>query len=329
MPEKDRLGETVQSVPRMPRQGRKQTKPAVPTPRPATASRPNPRAKSRSSCPPPLSIDGATSINYKSLKRSELQHCCKELGLRATGKNAELVERLQAYQVKPQRKTPGAVEEAAQKTEERQQPAETPKTVPHRDLLQKVKSEPVEEKREVVEGWCVVHGMALYRPLSSWAPLLLQRGLVYVQDGENLVPFHLHPLNISVPDGLPDNHICRDCVLRNREHPRKMCHRTCTSQDFSGSKITLKNSTFRPSPLPSYASKFRRRTAQSRKSYQPQEDEAYAQRVDGILFQMAHGKLGMDQVLHPLQPLVVHSPAPFNQLGESGQDSEALFVLRN
>ncbi|XP_060103484.1 developmental pluripotency-associated protein 4-like [Heteronotia binoei] len=292
----------------MPRQSRKQTKPTA-TPQPVATPRTNPQVKSR----PSSLVNGTTSINYKVLKRSELQHHCKELGLRATGKNTELVERLQAFHVKPQLKPPGAVREAAKKTEECHQTAKTPLAVPRSALLQKIKSEPAEDKREVVEGWCVVHGMALYRPSSSWAPLLLQRGSVYVQDGKNLIPFHLQPLNIPVPDGLLDNHICRECVLRNQENPRKGCHHACCSQDFLSSKITLKYSTSRPSALPSCASKIRGRTTQSRKSYRPQEDEAYAQRVEGILFQMAHGELGMDQVLHPLQPLVVHSPAPFNQ----------------
>lgn len=67
---------------------------------------------------------------------------------------------------------------------------------------------------ETVQGWCVVHGMTLYRPPSSWAPLLLCGGLVYVQDGENLVPFHLSPLRKPVPNGLSDNYICEDCVVR-------------------------------------------------------------------------------------------------------------------
>uniref|UniRef100_A0ACB8FTW7 Uncharacterized protein n=1 Tax=Sphaerodactylus townsendi TaxID=933632 RepID=A0ACB8FTW7_9SAUR len=268
---------------------------------------PNPEAKSKLSSP----ASGITSINYKDLKRPELQKHCKKLGLCAIGKNTELVERLLAYRSKTQQETPSTEGEAAEKTEECCQPVEAPQTVLHPSPSQKVVHEPVEEKKDIAEGWCVVHGMALYRPLSSWAPLLLRRGLIHVQDGENLIPFHLHPLNTPVPDGLLDNHICGECVLRNQEILRKVCCKTGSSQYFLNDMTSL--STSHCTPQLSFTSNNIRRATWSKKMYQAQEDPAYAQMVDGILTKMAHGEIRMDQVLRPLQPLVVHSPAPFKE----------------
>ncbi|KAJ6661937.1 hypothetical protein lerEdw1_012784 [Lerista edwardsae] len=275
-----------------------------------------------SSCP----VNGISFIDYSALKRTELQQQCKKLGLRATGKNTELVKRLKAHHGASILKTE-AVEEEANKTEECRQTPKAPPTVSNQDLTKAVKTEPSEEKTENVQGWCVVHGMILYRPPSSWAPLLLCGGLVYVQDGENLVPFHLPPLHLPVPNGLSDNYICEDCVVRNREKPKSclLCHQAEGKVKQTGSSkrgssrrgsmipIATQLSTHQASLLQISDAKDRRRTVEIRKLYQPQEDQAYAQRVDGILSQMARGELGMDRALRPLQPLVVHSPAPFGR----------------
>ncbi|XP_077772540.1 uncharacterized protein LOC114607735 isoform X2 [Podarcis muralis] len=209
------------------------------------------------------SLCGSPSLDYNTLKRTELQQWCKKFGLRATGKNAELVERLKAFHRDPEPRA-----EETSKTDVTLHDPETPLTVPPLDLAKDVKTEPSAEKADVIHGWCVVHGMVLYHPVSSWAPLLLRGGSVCVQDGEDIVPFHLTPLTSPVPDGFSDNYICESCVLR---------------------------------------------TFEIKKLYQPQEDQAYAERVDGILSQMASGELGMDRVLRPLHPLVVHSPAPFER----------------
>ncbi|KAH0627250.1 hypothetical protein JD844_002758 [Phrynosoma platyrhinos] len=259
---------------RMPRQGRKVAK-SVSTP-------PQRTPVNGSSCQ--RHVNKTTSVDYSVLKRAQLQQHCKKLGIRATGKAL---------------------------------PAVTPV-----DLTNEIKTEASEDKTDLVRGWCVVHGMVLYRPASSWSPLLLRGGMVCVQDGENVVPFHLPPLNISVPDGLPDNYVCEDCVLRNQQKPKRcpLCQQISgKGHRVSLPKIALKNlttaldSTARTSLLETSISRDKRRTTEIRKLYQPQEDQAYAQRVDGLLSQMARGELGMDRALRPLQPLVVHSPAPFER----------------
>ncbi|KAF7247754.1 Developmental pluripotency-associated protein 4 [Varanus komodoensis] len=201
---------------------------------------------------------------------------------------------------------------------------QAPPTVSDQGVTKDIKTEPSEEKTDLVQGWCVVHGMVLYRPRSSWASLQLRGGLVCVQDGKDVVPFHLPPLNLSVPKGFADNYVCLDCVLRNREKPKQCL--TCQQVQGKGSRaslaknvfksfIPLQNGASQTSLLPSGTAKSKRRTTEIRKLYQPQEDQAYAQRVDGILSQMARGELGMDRALCPLQPLVFHSPAPFDRCG--------------
>ncbi|XP_042330784.1 developmental pluripotency-associated protein 2-like isoform X2 [Sceloporus undulatus] len=329
----------------MPRQGRKVAK-SVSTPPQCTPA-------NGSSCQLPQKT---TSVDYHVLKRAQLQQQCKKLGIRATGKNAELVERLKAFHKEPLLETGNGEEENTKKNEEQGQKTQqgsciptattyrfctksgpnsavapheskkgtkkAPPAVTHVDLVNEIKTEPSEEKTDLVRGWCVVHGMILYRPASSWSPLLLRGGMVCVQDGENIVPFHLPPLNISVPDGLSDNYVCQDCVLRNQEKPKRCL--LCQQIPRKGSRVSLPkidltnvtaplDSRSRPSLLETSISKDRRRTREIRKLYQAQEDQAYAQRVDGLLSQMARGELGMDLALRPLQPLVVHSPAPFER----------------
>ncbi|XP_061442981.1 uncharacterized protein LOC133365308 isoform X2 [Rhineura floridana] len=296
----------------MPRQSRKVARSAC-TPPPHTPVK-------GSSCSP---LNGTSSLDYSVLKRTQLQHQCKKLGLRATGKNAELVERLKAYHRDPQLKAASSEEEETSITKERlHNPGAPPTVLSHLDLAKDVKTELTEEKTDIVYGWCVVHGMALYRPPSSWAPLLLRGGLVCVQDGKNIVPFHLPPLKIPVPDGFFDNYVCEDCVIRNREKPKRclLCqqiqgkgNQDSLSQNFLKSQIPLQESMSRPSLHAAGVSNDRRRTFEIKKLYQPQEDQAYAQQVDGILSQMARGQLGMDRAFYPLQPLVVHSPAPFER----------------
>ncbi|XP_072859622.2 uncharacterized protein LOC110069907 isoform X1 [Pogona vitticeps] len=295
----------------MPRPRRKTTR---------SASTPPLHKPARNSACPPTS--GTSSADYSTLKRVQLQQQCKKVGLRATGKNAELVERLKAFHGEPLLKTVESKEEKTAKVEEHCQIHEAPLTAPPLDLMKDVKTETSEEKTDMIRGWCVVHGMVLYRPSSSWAPLLLRGGLVCVQDGKKVVPFHLPPLNISVPEGLSDNYVCEDCVVRNREKPKRCllcqqmptkCNLVCLSQNLLKNLTPPQNNPSQPSLLEPNGAKDKRRTTEIRKLYQPQEDQAYAQRVDGILSQMARGELGMDRALRPLQPLVVHSPAPYER----------------
>ncbi|XP_053118197.1 uncharacterized protein LOC128330049 [Hemicordylus capensis] len=283
------------------------------------------RKLTKQSLRPPVKGSLGTLVketDYSALKRTQLQQQCKKLGLRATGKTVELVERLKSYHGQPALKMESGVAAATNSTEKCCQSHQASRIVPPLDMMKDVKTGPSEKKTDDVLGWCVVHGMALYRPKSSWAPLLLRGGVVCVQDGENLIPFLLPPLNIPVPDDLSDNHVCEDCVLRNREKPKRclLCHQiqgkgnqTTSTQKFLKVETPCELSASQPLFPSTGASNDRRRTIEIKKLYQPQEDQAYAQRVDGILSRMARGELGMDRALRPLQPLVVHSPAPFDR----------------
>ncbi|XP_060539661.1 uncharacterized protein LOC132710236 isoform X2 [Pantherophis guttatus] len=134
------------------------------------------------------------------------------------------VERLEAYHEESSLKI-ACNKEETNKPEEKSNNLGTLVQTSPPNMAKDIKTETFEDKTDMVRGWYVVHGMVLYCPASSWVPLLHHRGLVYVQDGENPVPFHLSPLNISVPEGLLDNYVCMDCVLRNQEKPKKcpMC----------------------------------------------------------------------------------------------------------
>nr|XP_060637769.1 developmental pluripotency-associated protein 4 [Anolis sagrei ordinatus]XP_060637770.1 developmental pluripotency-associated protein 4 [Anolis sagrei ordinatus] len=267
------------------------------------------------STPPQHAPANTTTLDFSVLKRAQLQQLCKKLGIRATGKNSELLKRLEAFHKDPLCETVNTNEENT-KNEEKDQKLQAPLPPPPVALSKEIKSEVSET--ELIRGWCVVHGMVLYRPESSWFPLLLRGGMIYVQDGENYVSFNLPVTNLSVPEGLSDNYICEECVLRNQEklkkHPMNQQIRGKSNQvSIAKDMNPRQDSTAQPSLLVTNTSRDKRRTIEIRKLYQPQEDEAYAQRVDGLLSLMARGELGMDLALRPVQPLVVHSPAPFER----------------
>ncbi|KAK9396483.1 hypothetical protein NXF25_019844 [Crotalus adamanteus] len=256
------------------------------------------------------------SMDYSTLNRSQLQLHCKKLGLRATGKNVQLIERLEKSSLKI-----ACNKEETNKPEEKSDNLGTLVKTPSPDMTKNIKTGISEEKTDMVRGWCVVHGMVLDCPASGWVPLLLHRGLVCVQDGENIVPFHLSPLNIPVPEGLLDNYVCMDCVLRNQEKPKK--YSICQQIQRKNNRVYTPQSALKNSPplRKTTSSSFlatdgakEKRTIEIKKLYQPQEDQVYAQRVDGLLSQMARGELGMDRALRPLQSLVVHSPAPYERI---------------
>ncbi|XP_058039687.1 uncharacterized protein LOC131198732 [Ahaetulla prasina] len=291
----------------MPRQGRKITK--------HTSGLPICTPVKDSSCVP---LSATSSKDYRTLKRAQLQQQCKKLGLRALGKNTELIERLEAYHEESSLRI-ACNKEETNKPEEKSNNLGTLVQTSPPNMTKDIKTETSEDKTDMVRGWCVVHGMVLSCPASSWVPLLLHRGLVYIQDGENLVPFHLSPMNISVPEGLLDNYVCMDCVLRNQEKPKKcpMCQQIQRKNNrVYTPQSTLKNLSplMKTSPSSLFAIdgfKEKKRTVEIKKLYQPQEDQVYAQRVDGLLSKMARGEIGMDRALCPLQSLVVHSPAPY------------------
>ncbi|XP_015678420.1 uncharacterized protein LOC107293755 [Protobothrops mucrosquamatus] len=274
------------------------------------------------------------SVDFSTLSRGRLQVYCKELGLRATGKNVELVERLEEYHKKSSLKI-ACNKEETNKPEEKSDSLESLTKTDFTDMTKNIETDTSEEKTDMIRGWCVVHGVQ-YFPESSWVPLLLHRGLVCVQDGENMVPFHLSPSNIPVPEGLLDNYVCVDCVLRNQEKPEKdsICQQIQEKSDtaYTFQTALKKRKTTSSSFLATDGAKEKRRTIEIRKLYQPQEDQAYAQRVDGLLSKMAKGELGMDRALRPLQPLVVHSPTPYEKISPSalhGMDYLDLQIQKN
>ncbi|XP_069100089.1 developmental pluripotency-associated protein 2-like isoform X1 [Pleurodeles waltl] len=222
------------------------------------------------------------------LNRATLQQLCKKLKLKANGKNTELLERLQAhYQSNRHSSAPTA--------ENSQSPAEK------RTLLQKTLLQTKSRTETCGHGWCLIHGMELRLPPTSWVPLVLRGGRACVPHGEQASPLLLVPASTVVPPHLDDNYICQECALRNREKEAWNDQRgnlqvpaVKMSPDFSLPQNTSFNST--------------KRTRHKSGKYHPQENPDYARRVDEMLSKMAVGELDYSNVLCPSKPTVVHSP---------------------
>ncbi|XP_062903873.1 uncharacterized protein LOC134346435 [Mobula hypostoma] len=141
------------------------------------------------------------------MKRPQLQKLCKSLGLRAVGKNAELIARLSCYI------TQTSPDEAVSKPlPQLQGDTRIPlqwDTPDEQDPLR------VKEDSGVASGWCVVHGMELLS--SGWSSLALKCGRPVVVDGDSLFDLHLKPAVVETPPHLEDNKICQECLQRNAE----------------------------------------------------------------------------------------------------------------
>ncbi|XP_018095494.1 developmental pluripotency associated 2 L homeolog isoform X2 [Xenopus laevis] len=225
-----------------------------------------PKRRAKTPAPEP----DLTPNSLQLLKRAQLQQHCKRLGLRGTGKNAELVQRLQEY-----------FQQAA--ANEQEDP-----TTPSLDENEK-------ESEVTGRGWCVVHGQEM--TVSSWKPLFLRCGRVCVTCEGSCVPLHLTPSSSPTPCGLQDNLICDECFERNQERECRLQQRSVFQDNYPPMGQMRKS-----------VSTTRTRKKSGR--FQPQEDPEYARRVDELLDQLATGQVDSQKILKPSRPAVLHSPLP-------------------
>ncbi|KAM4025370.1 uncharacterized protein ACNLHF_025913 [Anomaloglossus baeobatrachus] len=218
-----------------------------------------------------LTLD-LTPSSLHLLKRAQLQHYCKKVGLKGVGKNTELIQRLQEHLKK--------AESGGQNS---------PRTPPP-------------DKRDVTpeapaggRGWCVIHGQEL--TIALWYQLSLRCGRACVTLRGSYIPLHLAPSSVPTPPGLPDNLICEECMSRNQEKDDHL-HQKSAMQDKSFPDTILQKS------RAARASRSCKRSGR----FQPQEDPEYARRVDELLNQMASGQVDSQKVLQSIRPAVIHSP---------------------
>ncbi|NP_001120422.1 developmental pluripotency associated 2 [Xenopus tropicalis] len=227
-----------------------------------------PKRQGKNPAPPQPDL---TPSSLQLLKRAQLQQHCKRLGLRGTGKNAELVQRLLEY-----------FQQAAANQEDPQTPS------PEKD-------ESVSGELTGGRGWCVVHGQEL--TVSRWKPLFLRCGRVCMTFEGSCIPLHLTPSSTPTPCGLQDNLICEECFERNQERECRLQQRSAFQDKNYPPSGQMRKSTIS-------ASRSRKKSGR----FQPQEDPEYARRVDELLGQLATGQVDSQKVLKPSRPAVMHSP---------------------
>lgn len=221
----------------------------------------------------------------QTLNRATLQQLCKKLKLKANGKNTELLERLQAhYQINGHSSV-----SAVENSQEKQSP------------LQRTPLQTKSRTETYGHGWCLIHGMELRLPPTSWVSLVLRGGRACVPHGEQASPLLLVPASTVVPPHLDDNYICQECAMRNRE-----------KQAWNEQRGNLQVPTVKTSPAsvlpPNTSFNSTKRARHKSGKYYPQENPDYARRVDEMLSKMAVGELDYSNVLCPCKPVVVHSP---------------------
>ncbi|XP_051899847.1 uncharacterized protein LOC127586081 isoform X2 [Pristis pectinata] len=227
------------------------------------------------------------------MKRPQLQRLCKDLGLKAVGKViSNPPPQIQANTTVPRR----------------------------RDTLDKGASLQMGKRgSKDVPGWCVIHGMQLFS--SGWSSLALKCGRPVVVNGDSLVDLCLRPALVETPPHLEDNKICWECLQRNskeaslkQHHPPKRRsgipllirrHLATLRKDAStpGSSASVK--------IDSASMSGCTRLGLPREMWgrgHPQEDKAYALKVEELLMKIANGDMTVDQAVRSEQPKVVHSP---------------------
>ncbi|XP_043942249.1 developmental pluripotency-associated protein 2-like [Protopterus annectens] len=219
------------------------------------------------------------------LKRVQLQQQCKKLGLKAIGKTTEMLERLRDHYKRNRLNGSSSTDEVMSETEQFSPKVNFASTTPQ---LSKTQIDG--------HGWCVVHGMELLRPPSSWALLVLKNGRVCVPDGDKCIPLHLKPSMNSMPPELEDNFICEECVKRNQEKDMRQEQLTLFTES-KGDGV----------PRRSCATPYKGKRHPSGK-YCPKENADYARKVEELLNKMAAGEVDFENVIQPRQPAVVHSP---------------------
>ncbi|XP_078508406.1 uncharacterized protein LOC144768531 isoform X2 [Lissotriton helveticus] len=245
-----------------------------------------PRGRKNPTTPAP---DLEISASYlHSLNRASLQQLCKKLKIKANGKNTEMLGLLQAhYRINGHSSGPAAENSKEKPTPLQETPLqETP--------LQRTPLQPKSQTETYGHGWCLIHGMELRLPPTSWVSLALRGGRICVPHGKQMSPLLLVPSSTAVPPHLDDNYICQECATRNRE------------------KHALNEQRVKTSPAsmlpPNTSFKSTQRARHKSGKYYPRENPDYARRVDDMLTKMAVGELDDSNVLCPSKPAVVHSP---------------------
>ncbi|KAM9305374.1 uncharacterized protein PAF06_013921 [Gastrophryne carolinensis] len=222
---------------------------------------------------PDLALD-LTPSSLHLLKRAQLQQHCKKLGLRGSGKNTELIQRLQEHY---------------KQTQSGQNPPRTPPSAPS---SQEKQDDLSQADPPSGRGWCVVHGQEL--TIDQWFPLTLRCGRVCLTSQGTFIQLHLAASSMPTPPGMRDNLICGQCMERNQEKESRLQRQKSLSQDPVCPGTIVKSS----------APRSRNKSGK----FQPQEDPEYAKRVDELLVQMASGQVDSQKVLQPIRPAVLHSP---------------------
>ncbi|XP_048375799.2 uncharacterized protein LOC125446341 [Stegostoma tigrinum] len=232
------------------------------------------------------------------LKRQQLQKLCKKLGLKASGKNVDLISRLSEHIKEPIGDEPVShsplplvvKEEVSSPYEEESEYHYEAAACYQLGEQSKIKSE-CSLLQEGDSAWCVVHGMEIDAPGQIWCPLILKSGQILVAAGDVLVPFYLTPAAVETPAHLEDNRICAECFELNKKK-NSLIQISCSKQ-YSG--CSSSNSSSRSN-----------RTTFGR--YSPQEDEGYATKVEKLLLEIANGDMTVDQAFGSGRPKVLHSP---------------------
>ncbi|XP_072892793.1 uncharacterized protein [Hemitrygon akajei] len=244
------------------------------------------------------------------MTRPQLQKLCKSLGLRAVGKNTEIIARLSCYI------TRSSPDKAVSKPLPQLQ-GDT--AIPLlQDSLDEQDNLRVEEDSRVVSGWCVVHGMELLS--SGWSSLSLKCGRIVVVDGDSLFDLHLKPAVVETPSHLEDNKICQECLQQNAEEDSARKRRP--PRHRSGIPLLIRRQMVTPCNISTSASRdsMKMRSASVSRCTRfgsqrkivtqdyPQEDKAYAMKVEELLMKIANGDMTVDQAIRSEQPKVMHSP---------------------
>ncbi|XP_067830003.1 developmental pluripotency-associated protein 2-like [Heptranchias perlo] len=215
------------------------------------------------------------------LKRQQLQRLCKKLGLKANGKNVELISRLSEH-----------IQETTAEEAISSSPVLVEEANPPRGAAEGTTApgDQGEEQRETKDGsgWCVLHGMEIVGRDQIWSSLIAKSGKFLVADGNSLVPLHLTPATVETPAHLEDNQICEECLKLNRI--KDSIVRIPTARQYSGDSNSFKNKhlTF--------------------DRYYPQEDKGYATKVEKLLLEIEKGDVTVEQAIRSGRPKVVHSP---------------------
>ncbi|XP_078508410.1 uncharacterized protein LOC144768531 isoform X6 [Lissotriton helveticus] len=173
-----------------------------------------PRGRKNPTTPAP---DLEISASYlHSLNRASLQQLCKKLKIKANGKNTEMLGLLQAhYRINGHSSGPAAEvrrDPSGMRKNSKEKPTPLQETPLQETPLQRTPLQPKSQTETYGHGWCLIHGMELRLPPTSWVSLALRGGRICVPHGKQMSPLLLVPSSTAVPPHLDDNYICQECA---------------------------------------------------------------------------------------------------------------------